>query len=112
MKPNTITIDEVQYIRADSVPQVKPAGKEVIVRTFSAGVHIGQLKEQKGTEVVLTDARRLWKWAGAFTLNEVSQGNFTREGSRISASVPEIKLLEAIEIIPVAADANLKPTEK
>ena len=33
-------------------------GKQVIVRTYSAGVHFGRLVERDGKEVVLNDARR------------------------------------------------------
>ena len=43
----------------------------VVVRTYSAGVHVGELKSRKGKEVVLINARRLWKWCGAFTLSEL-----------------------------------------
>lgn len=110
--PNTITIDGVEFVRLDTIPQAKPAGNEVIVRTDRAGVHIGELAEQSGQYVKLTNARRLWSWAGAFTLNEVSQKGVTRKGSRISAPVPIVILLDAIEILPVAKGVDLSPTEK
>jgi hypothetical protein len=47
-------------------------GKMVIIRTYSAGVHFGELVSQEGKEVVLKNARRIWSWRGANTLNEVS----------------------------------------
>lgn len=40
-------------------------GKEVIVRTYSAGVHFGTLESRNGKEVVLKDARRIWDWVWA-----------------------------------------------
>lgn len=83
-------------------------GQFVLVRTYSAGIHMGILREFSGTSVVLTDARRLWQWWGAFTLNEVSQ-NGVAERSRISEPVPLICLTQAIEVIPCSkkAQANL-----
>lgn len=108
--PKTITIDEVEYIPASAIP--KPAGPEVIVRTYSAGVHIGTIKSREGREVVLKNARRLWNWSGAFTLNAVSQTGIDRKNSRISIPVPSITLLEAIEILPVAEGVDLSTTEK
>lgn len=80
-------------------------GKFVIVRTYSAGVHMGTLSGISGTEAVLTDARRLWSWEGANTLNEVSQ-NGVAKGSRISEPVPLIRLTEAIEVIPCSDKAK------
>lgn len=41
--------------------------KNVIIRTQSAGVFAGVLKSRKGSEVTLTDARRLWYWSGGLT---------------------------------------------
>ena len=35
-------------------------GQEVIIRTYSAGVWFGRLKEKSGNEVILTEARRMW----------------------------------------------------
>ena len=74
-------------------------GKRVIVRTFSAGVHYGTLASLDGQQAVLTDARRIWYWEGAFTLSEVSQKGVSQK-SKLSISVPEIVLTEAIEVIP------------
>lgn len=83
-------------------------GKFCIVRTYSAGVHCGTLIESAGTAVRLTDARRIWRWQGAFTLHEMSIHGCAEE-SRISEPVPEILLTQAIEIIPcsLTAAANL-----
>jgi hypothetical protein len=74
-------------------------GKFVLVRTYSAGVHVGTLKSHAGTQVELTDARRIWRWYGANTLNEISQKG-VGDSSKISEAVPTIALTEAIELIP------------
>ena len=74
-------------------------GKEVIVRTWSAGVHFGTLVRQEGTEVVLHDARRIWRWTEAFTLSAVAV-NGVGPASKLCVTVPETILTEAIEIIP------------
>lgn len=80
-------------------------GKEVIVRTYSAGVHFGKLAKRDGKEVVLTEARRIWYWEGAFTLSAVAMFGVAGS-SKISVSVPEILLTEAIEIIPCSEAAT------
>ena len=84
-------------------------GEFVIVRTFSAGVHCGELLECSGTAVLLANARRIWRWTEAFTLNEVSV-NGVGEDSRISQPVKKILLTQAIEVIPCEEKAivNLK----
>lgn len=84
-------------------------GQFVIVRTRSAGVHTGYLVESFGTAVTLREARRLWAWKGAFTLNEIALRGCAKE-SRISEAVPLILLTEAIEVIPCleAAVINLR----
>jgi hypothetical protein len=81
-------------------------GKICVVRTYSAGVHIGKVKQVTETEVLLENAKRLWKWAGAFTLNEVAEKGIDFENSRISEEVPLILLSQKIEIIPVSNEAQ------
>ena len=93
--------------------QKKPASKQtapkklpyVVVRTYSAGVHVGELKSRKGKEVVLVNTRRLWKWCGAFTLSEVAVEGI-KDGSKPSIAIPQIILTEAIEIIKTSAVAE------
>ena len=75
-------------------------GKFVVVRTYSAGVHVGTLASHDGKNVTLTDARRLWRWSGANSLNEVSQKGADMSYTRISEPVPKIMLTESIELIP------------
>jgi len=79
-------------------------GKQVIVRTYSAGVHYGTLSGQNGKEVLLTKARRIWYWEGAFTLSAVATKGISKN-SKLSVFVDEILLLEAIEKIPCTKEA-------
>lgn len=80
----------------------------VVVRTYSAGVHFGELVSRSGQEVRLANARRLWMWKGANTLHEVATSGVA-SGSKVSVVVPEIDLTQAIEVIAAseAARANL-----
>ena len=78
-------------------------GKEVIIRTYSAGVHFGTLVSAEGKEVCLKNARRIWSWEGAFTLNAVAENGVGK--AKLPIPVPEIFLTEAIEIIPCSEGA-------
>lgn len=80
-------------------------GQYVVVRTYSAGVHVGVLGQRAGKEVVLQDARRIWSWQGANSLSEIALRG-VGSGSRVSEVVPTILLTEAIEIIPCTADGE------
>lgn len=84
--------------------------KFVLVRTYSAGVHFGDMVSRDGKEIVLADARRLWSWKGANTLHEISLRGVDTSRSRVSEMVPSITLTEAIEVIPCTdvARANLE----
>ena len=78
-------------------------GQEVIIRTYSAGVWFGRLKEKSGKEVILTEARRMWRWWAkeSISLSGVALHGINQEKSRIAGAVESV-WLEAIEIIPVS----------
>ena len=85
--------------------KAKANSKLVVVRTYGAGVHIGTLVSQLGQEVVLADARRLWRWRGANTLNEVATNGVSQDYTRLSEPVASISLLSALEVIDVSPAA-------
>jgi hypothetical protein len=81
--------------------------KYVIVRTYSAGVFAGNLESRKGQEVVLTDARRLWYWAGAASLSQLAVTGTSRPSDcKFPVAVPRVQLLQAIEILDVSVEAE------
>ena len=77
----------------------------VVVRTYSAGVHCGELVSRNGREVTLRNTRRLWRWAGANTLSEVAVAG-VGAGSKVSVAAPENLLTEAIEVIACTAEGE------
>lgn len=111
-QPKTIKIDEVEYVRADAIKtkaEQVDGMDYVIVRTYSAGVHAGYLKERNGREVTLINSRRLYYWDGAFTLSTVATKGVSKpENCKFPNEVPEILLLEAVEIIPCSEEALSK----
>ena len=81
-------------------------GKEVIIRTYSAGVWFGVLKQKAGNEVILTKARRMYKWWAkeSISLSGVARHGIKQEESKICGELDSV-WLEAIEIIPVTGNA-------
>ena len=98
-----IIINGVTYVRkAQAISNLS------IIRTYSAGVHVGEVVSLDGKTCVLRNARRIWRWRGANTLNEIAlRGVNRKEYTRISETVPSITLTEAIEVIPVAEGVDL-----
>lgn len=82
-------------------------GRYVIVRTYSAGVFAGAFVSRNGQEVVLSDARRLWYWAGAASLSELAMRGTSKPGQcKFPIPVGRIELLQAIEILDVTEAAE------
>jgi hypothetical protein len=108
-EPNVISIDGVDYVKKSNMQNLadKVDGLQcVMVRTYSAGVHFGYLKQRDGKEVILVNARRAWKWSGAATLSQLSSdGSSKPDECKFPAAINEILLTEAIEIIPMTEKA-------
>ena len=84
-----------------------PKPRYVIVRTYSAGVFAGCLVSRKGKEVILADARRLWYWAGAASLSQLSvDGSNNPSACKFPVPVPRVELIEAIEILDLSSKAK------
>lgn len=82
-------------------------GKRCIIRTYSAGVHIGTVayvNPSNSMEVKLTDALRLWRWEnGGLSLSAIANNGV--KGGRLNKT-GEVYLTNAIEYIPTTEQAE------
>lgn len=80
-------------------------GKKVIVRTNSAGVWFGVISQKEGNEVIVSQARRMYKWwcKKSISLSGVALYGVIHEKSKIVEPLEDI-WLESIEIIPCSED--------
>ena len=107
----SITVDGVEYVRADSVSKSADAKslkglRYCIVRTYSAGVFAGYVKGI-GAERTVFNARRLWSWAGAASLSQLAvDGTIKPEGCKFPTEVAEVELTGVIEVIPCTEKAR------
>lgn len=109
-EPKTIKIDEVEYVRKDSLE--KPAetvdGMQYsIIRGDRSGVFAGYVKERKGNEVTIINARRLWYWDGAASISQLAVDGVSKpQNCKFPKEVAELLVLDAIEIIPCTEKAQ------
>lgn len=81
-------------------------GKVCMVRTYSAGVHFGELVSRNGREAVLKNSYRIWKWSGAASLSQLAmEGSNDRSNCKIARPENEKLLTGVIEITPMTATA-------
>ena len=74
---------------------------KVIVRGDRSGVFFGTLIARSGQEVKLADCRRLWYWSGAASISQIAvDGVANPSECKFTVSVPQIEILDAIEVIP------------
>lgn len=89
-----------------------PINKKCIIRTNRAGVFFATLTEFDITNRIatLTNCRRLWYWSGAASLSQLAvEGVKNPNDCKFTITVPEMQVMEVIEIIPCsdAAIANI-----
>ena len=112
-----ITINGIDYIRKDLANQNAPAAdldgmRYCMVRTYSAGVFAGYIKERNGKEATLANARRIWYWDGAASLSQLAtDGTSKPENCKFPCEVAEVTLTEVIEIIPITEKAKKSISE-
>lgn len=99
-----LNCNSISNAQTDKHPML---GRRCLLRTYSAGVHIGLVSwvnPQNSMEVRLTDALRLWKWEGgglslsAVAVNGINGGRLNRTN--------EIVLTNVIEFIPTTSAAE------
>lgn len=102
-------INENNIVKKNGIEKnsTKEDGRYVIVRSCSAGVFAGEIHAKKGKEVVLHNARRLWKWAGAASLSQLAmEGVKDPDNCMFPCEVDRIEILEAIEILNCTEEAR------
>lgn len=80
-------------------------GRRCLIRTYSAGVHIGDVVSVKdGMEVQLKNSLRLWSWKdGGLSLSAVANNGI--KAGRLNKT-SEVYLTNAIEFIPTTPEAE------
>ena len=82
-------------------------GKRCLIRTYSAGVHIGDvtfINPNNSMEVKLENSLRLWRWEdgglslSAIANNGIKKGRLNKTG--------EVFLTNAIEFVPTTKEAE------
>lgn len=75
--------------------------QKYIVRCNGAGVFYAEIKERRGDEADLVNARRLWYWDGAASLSQLAVEGISRpQNCKFTVTVPEMTVLNVLEIIP------------
>ena len=114
--PTTIKIDDVTYIREDSIQAPVESstllescvGQKVIVRSRNEGINAGVVEAADETGIILKDSRRLWyhkpaqkevSWYEGVAVSGVDSA------SKVSCTVPRKVIVEDYSITYCTDDA-------
>ena len=108
--PTTIVIDDVKYVREDSIAKQETLNADgyVIVRCDRAGVFFGYLSETDLSNgiVKLRNARRLWYWSGAASLSQLAvDGTSKPSACKFPVALAHIQVTGVLEVIPCTQKA-------
>lgn len=108
-----ITINDEIYVKKDSTNINNKFDNTTycIIRSYASGVFCGYVLEKhsrpNGINIILSNARRIWKWEGACSLSQLAvDGSKKIDNCKIAIEVPIIYIANVIEIIPMSKDAK------
>jgi len=87
---------------------MEPYDGYFIIRCYGAGVFFARIKEHDKQNKVITlqNARKIHYWSGAAAVEQLAMEGVKHPGScRITVEVPEMEVMEPIQIIPCAREA-------
>ena len=97
---DSVEIDGVTYVRKHT------HSSRQLVRCRDSGVFFAIVESRDGQEAVLRNARNIWEWWGASSLNELAvRGTSKPELCKFPVAVDRKVVLDVIEIIDVTEEA-------
>ena len=110
---DTMIINGEEWVKKSTLPEAHEMSVDLdglpycIVRTYSAGVFAGYIKERNGKEAIVLKARRLWYWDGAASLSELAMHGVAKPANcKFPCEVTSVELTEVIEVIPATVKAR------
>lgn len=104
-KPETMMIDDVKYVREDSIKSSEPKKYEgmdyCIIRSRDQGVMCGYVESIEGRTVKLHQARQIWRYDSTFVLVDIAEHgmrNPDKAQLSVAASNP-VYMLEACGVL-------------
>ena len=83
-----------------------------IIRGDRSGVFFGEITSRVGQEVTIKNCRRLWYWKGAASISQLAlEGTKNGRDCKFTVTVPELIILDAIELIPCSEAAEKSISE-
>lgn len=103
------TLEKIKdQLKEDEQPEEPTieVGKYALVRTYSAGVHLGIIESMDGRDAKLKKALRIFYWEGACSLSQLAmEGTKSPHNCKIAVPVSELVLTDVIEYIAVTQKA-------
>jgi len=110
MNVSTIKIDNIEYVRKDSLnqPSTPIDGKPfIVIRSRDSGCHAGYLEKEDGRTLTLVQSRRLWYWSGASTLSQLAmEGVKNPSDCKFPQAVDRITVYDVCEKIETTKAAQ------
>jgi len=102
-----VIIGGVEYTPKSNTAEKLNDMKYVIIRAYSAGVFAGYLEVKEGQNVILRNARRLWKWVGAASLSQLAMEGVSRpDECKFPCEVDRIEIDQVVEVIDCTQKAK------
>lgn len=80
--------------------------QKYIVRSVEAGVFYGYIIEKEGCEVTMKNARCLWHWSGAASLNQLAaEGVKYPDDCKFTMPINEVVITNVCEILACTEQA-------
>jgi hypothetical protein len=84
-------------------------GRRCLIRTYSAGVHIGDVVFVNGDECKLENALRLWSWEnGGLSLSAIANNGVKKARLNKTGEIYLTNILEIIATTPIAEATFVK----
>ena len=115
MKPDTMMIDDVKYVREDKAKEKAPeldGLDRCVIRTYSSGIFVGYVAEQKaelnGVNITLKQSKRIHYWDGACSLTQLAiDGTKAPANCRITEAIESQFIANVIEMLPMTKEASV-----
>ena len=74
-------------------------GDIILVRSNMAGGFFGTLESKENNTVLLSNARRISYWEGAYRLEEIAENGLISNNCRLTKRVSEIEIFDICQIL-------------